>query len=227
MRTLAGLGLRVGEAISLDVSDQSHNRGHRTIRYIGKGGIHRERVLPAHALDAVDEYLATRAALTGVGVDALTGPLFATTSTTGDPGRLDEPAIFRHIRRMARHAGLPAADRLSPHSLRHAFATTAREEGVPLEDAQDSMDHADPRTTRAATFAPPAATTATGTTSTATPQSPSAPATPNSNTAVISTTARPCHQPRPRLKKPYDHYETAWASGAGAGRGHEVPGRRA
>jgi integrase len=33
----AGLGLRVGEAISLDVSDQSYNRGHRAIRYIGKG----------------------------------------------------------------------------------------------------------------------------------------------------------------------------------------------
>jgi integrase/recombinase XerD len=148
MRTLAGLGLRVGEAISLDVSDQSYNRGHRTIRYIGKGSIRRERVLPAHALEAIDEYLAIRATLTGVGVDALTGPLFATTSATGDPGRLDEPAIFRHIRRLARQAGLSVADRLSPHSLRHAFATTAREEGVPLEDVQDSMDHADPRTTR-------------------------------------------------------------------------------
>ena len=105
-------------------------------------------MLPAHALDALDEYLTIRAALTGIGIDALIGPLFATTATTGDPGRLDEPAIFRHIRRLARHAGLPVADRLSPHSLRHAFATTAREEGVALEDVQDSMDHADPRTTR-------------------------------------------------------------------------------
>jgi integrase/recombinase XerD len=148
MRTLAGLGLRVGEAIALDVSAQSYNRGHRTIRYIGKGGIPRERVLPAHALEALDEYLTIRAALTGVDRDAPTGPLFATTNTTGDPGRLDEPAIFRHIQRLAQHAGLPVAHRLSPHSLRHAFATTAREEGVPLEDVQDSMDHADPRTTR-------------------------------------------------------------------------------
>jgi integrase len=32
--------------------------------------------------------------------------------------------------------------------LRHAFATTARGEGVPLEDVQDAMGHADPRTTR-------------------------------------------------------------------------------
>jgi len=148
LRTLAALGLRVGEAISLDVASQSYNRGHRTIRYTGKGAIPRERVLPAHALDALDDYLALRANLTGSGVDTLTGPLFATTGTNGDPGRLDEPAIFRHIRRLAHHADLPNADRLSPHSLRHAFATTAREEGVPLEDVQDSMDHADPRTTR-------------------------------------------------------------------------------
>jgi integrase len=32
--------------------------------------------------------------------------------------------------------------------LRHAFATAARAEGVPLEDVQDAMGHADPRTTR-------------------------------------------------------------------------------
>jgi integrase len=66
----AGLGLRVGEAISLDVSDQSYNRGHRAIRYIGKGSFPRGRVLPAHALEALDEYLTIRAALTGADVDA-------------------------------------------------------------------------------------------------------------------------------------------------------------
>jgi integrase len=56
--------------------------------------------------------------------------------------------VFRLVRRLAQQAGIEAADRLSPHSLRHAFATTARAEGVPLEDVQDAMGHADPRTTR-------------------------------------------------------------------------------
>jgi integrase len=56
--------------------------------------------------------------------------------------------VFRLVRRLAREAGIAAADRLSPHSLRHAFATAARSEGVPLEDVQDAMGHADPRTTR-------------------------------------------------------------------------------
>jgi integrase len=56
--------------------------------------------------------------------------------------------VFRLVRRLARDAGIAGWERLSPHSLRHAFATTARAEGVPLEDVQDAMGHADPRTTR-------------------------------------------------------------------------------
>jgi integrase len=49
-------------------------------------------------------------------------------------------------RGLAQAAGLPAAARLSPHSLRHAFATTARQAGI--AHVQDAMGHADPRTTR-------------------------------------------------------------------------------
>ena len=92
----------------------------------------------------MDAYLADRAATAGVSVDASTGPLLAT--ATG--GRLDRHSVFRLVRRLAEAAGIAAAAKLSPHSLRHAFATTAREEGVPLEDVQDAMGHADPRTTR-------------------------------------------------------------------------------
>jgi site-specific recombinase XerD len=150
LRTLADLGLRVGEAVALDVGALGHNRGYRTLRYRGKGNKMRERALSAHALEAIDDYLTTRAAGVGVGVEKLTGPLFATTSraATDTAGRLDPAAVFRLIRRLAATAGLPAANRLSPHSLRHAFATTARELGVPLEDVQDALGHADPRTTR-------------------------------------------------------------------------------
>jgi len=38
---------------------------------------------------------------------------------------------------------------LSPHSLRHSFATGLLGSGTPLQDVQDAMGHADPRTTRA------------------------------------------------------------------------------
>ena len=52
------------------------------------------------------------------------------------------------LRNLAAAAGIPSASRLSPHSLRHAFATGSREAGVALEDVQDAMGHAGPRTTR-------------------------------------------------------------------------------
>jgi len=141
---LADLGLRVGELVSLDVADLGEERGHRSIRFTGKGGKHRRRALTPGTAAAVDAYLAERAAATGVFAAELTGPLLATASG----GRLDRHALFRLVRKVARDAGIPAADRLSPHSLRHAFATTARAEGVALEDVQDAMGHADPRTTR-------------------------------------------------------------------------------
>lgn len=133
---LADLGLRVGEVVGLDLADVGWERGHRTVRFVGKGGRPRRRVLTAGAAAALDEYLRVR----GLG----DGPLFVTSSGS----RLDRHAVFRLVRRLAREAGLVSADRLSPHSLRHAFATAARDEGVALEDVQDAMGHADPRTTR-------------------------------------------------------------------------------
>ncbi|RLP86199.1 integrase [Micromonospora sp. BL4] len=141
---LADLGLRVGELISLDLTDLGSERGHRSVRFVGKGGKQRRRALTPGTGYAVDAYLAQRAAATGVPVPQLTGPLLVTASGA----RLDRHSVFRMVRRLARAAGIPAWAKLSPHSLRHAFATTARSEGVPLEDVQDAMGHADPRTTR-------------------------------------------------------------------------------
>lgn len=135
---LADLGLRVGEVVALDLGDLGYERGHRTIRFIGKGGKPRRRALTPGASSALDAYLGVRDA------DGEDGPLFV----TARGGRVDRHAVFRLVRRLAREAGVPAWARLSPHSLRHAFATAARDEGVPLEDVQDAMGHADPRTTR-------------------------------------------------------------------------------
>jgi integrase/recombinase XerD len=133
---LADLGLRVGEAVGLDLADLGYERGHRSIRFTGKGGGARRRALAPGTAAALDAYLAVRG--------SRPGPLFL----TAGGARLDRHAVFRLIRRLAREAGLSGWDRLSPHSLRHAFATTARAEGVALEDVQDAMGHADPRTTR-------------------------------------------------------------------------------
>ncbi|GAA4726452.1 tyrosine-type recombinase/integrase [Phytohabitans rumicis] len=135
---LADLGLRVGELVSLNLDDIGYERGHRSVRFVGKGGKPRRRALTPGTSAALDAYLATRP-----DADAAAA-LFVTASGA----RLDRHAMFRLVRRYAQQARIPAWAKLSPHSLRHAFATAARAEGVPLEDVQDAMGHADPRTTR-------------------------------------------------------------------------------
>ena len=75
---------------------------------------------------------------------ATPGPLLATESGR----RLTQAQVFATVRRLARAAGLPAAEKISPHSLRHSAATAALDDGAPLRDVQDFLGHADPRTTR-------------------------------------------------------------------------------
>jgi site-specific recombinase XerD len=131
---LAELGLRVGEALRLDVTDLRRNRGHRTVRVTGKGGRHRELPLPPPLCRDLDAHL-----------ESQVGPALFTTAAGK---RVDPSTVFRLVRRTARAAGLPEADRLSPHSLRHTVATAALDAGAPLRDVQDLLGHADPRTTR-------------------------------------------------------------------------------
>lgn len=133
---LAELGLRVDEALRLDLTDFRHNRGHRTVRVTGKGGKHRELPIPAPLGRDLDAYLDQRG--------SEPGPFFVTATGT----RMDQPSTFRLVRRIATAAGLPNPERLSPHSLRHSVATSALDAGAPLRDVQDLLGHADPRTTR-------------------------------------------------------------------------------
>jgi integrase len=52
------------------------------------------------------------------------------------------------VRRLARDAGVPSWEQLSPHSLRHSAITFALDAGATLRDVQDYAGHKDPRTTR-------------------------------------------------------------------------------
>lgn len=144
VRLMLQLGVRVSEVCSLQVGALGAARGQRTVTVRGKGGKRIERALPPAAAQALDAYLAWRAARAGVEPGALSGPLFATTS-----GRaVDRGEVFRLVRRLAQRAGLPQPDAVTPHALRHTFATIATERGADLDDLQDAMGHADPRTTR-------------------------------------------------------------------------------
>ncbi len=131
---LAYNGLRIDEALSRDVEHLGHQHGHRVLRISRKGGRDALEPLSPPVERALEYHLAGRT----------TGALFV-----DDHGRrMYEAQAWRLIRRLARNAGLKAAGQLSPHSLRHTFATSLSDAGVPLQDIQDAMGHADPRTTR-------------------------------------------------------------------------------
>jgi integrase/recombinase XerD len=134
-------GLRLSEALNANTPDYGHDSGHRTLTVQRKGGKRQKVVVPPPAVEALNVYLQT----TGQELVTAAGeglPLF----TTAKGNRVDPSEVFRTVRRLARAAGIEG--NISPHSLRHAFATVALDAGATLHDLQDSMGHADPRTTR-------------------------------------------------------------------------------
>lgn len=128
---LALNGLRISEALNADVEDLSTQRGHHTLRIIGKG--HKEAIVPLATPThrAIIRYLDGREH----------GPIFL----GAEGGRMGRHAAGRIITRIGKRSGM--GKRLSPHSMRHSFITAALDAGVPLRDVQHAARHADPRTT--------------------------------------------------------------------------------
>ncbi len=137
IRLMLTNAVRCGVICTAQVTDLSHDRGHRVLTTTVKGGKLKRDPLPPPTARAVEAYLESRGNPDG-------GPLFAT--RTGAP--LAEPYLFRLVRRLARKAAIPAAGHLSPHSLRHTAITEALDATHDLRKAQDLAGHADPRTTR-------------------------------------------------------------------------------
>ncbi|HET9172901.1 MAG TPA: tyrosine-type recombinase/integrase [Actinospica sp.] len=143
IRLMLQLGVRVTEVCALTADSLGNAGGQRTVTIHGKGGKRVVRALPPSAGEALDRYRAARDAAHPQPGD---GPHHLFTTDTGRP--VDRTHLFKLVRRLAREAGLPHPDSITPHSLRHTFATLATERGADLDDLQDAMGHADPRTTR-------------------------------------------------------------------------------
>lgn len=135
-------GIRLSEALNASTTDYGHDTGHRTLGIRRKGGKDGKVAVPAPAVEALNFYLGTSGHELVAGRPTGGLPLFTTAS--GKPWASSE--AFRTVQRLARAAGVEG--RISPHSLRHTFATLALDAGTALHDLQDSMGHADPRTTR-------------------------------------------------------------------------------
>ena len=133
-----GGGLRVGSLCSANIGDLGWNEGKRTIKLTVKGGEEVRETLDDAVVIPLNAYLKER------GKVAKSDPLFARMS--GE--RLDNSFVTREIRRLAKAAGIPSWSQVSPHSLRHTFATHSIDAGASMADVQDQMGHQSMDTTR-------------------------------------------------------------------------------
>jgi integrase/recombinase XerD len=138
LETLYATGLRVSELVTLRITQVSMDMG--VVRVMGKGS--KERLVPLgeEALDWLRRYLADGR---GVLLDKqMTDALFVTARGEG----MTRQMFWYLIKKHAKHCGLNKP--LSPHTLRHAFATHLLNHGADLRVVQMLLGHADISTTQ-------------------------------------------------------------------------------
>jgi integrase/recombinase XerD len=138
LEVMYGCGLRASEAVGLEVSDVDLERGF--VRPTGKGS--KERIVPLgrQAAAAVRQYLRSgRPELVGSSGER---KLFVNLRGGG----LTRQGLYKIIRGHARTAGLDG--KMSPHTLRHTFATHLLSGGCDLRSVQEMLGHADISTTQ-------------------------------------------------------------------------------
>ena len=138
LETLYATGLRVSELVGLKLSQVSLDMG--VVRVLGKGN--KERLVPLgeEAIDWLKRYCTT--ARTELGGDAKAEAVFVTARR----GPMTRQAFWQLIKRHAATAGIARAA-LSPHTLRHAFATHLLNHGADLRVVQLLLGHSDITTT--------------------------------------------------------------------------------
>ena len=131
-------GLRVSELVSLEITAVNLEAGF--VRVLGKGS--KERIVPMgrKAIDALQAYLAKSRPL--LLKDVLSRYLFV--ARAGKP--MTRQGFWKLLRRYALLAGLD--QQISPHSLRHSFASHLLEGGADLRAVQVMLGHADITTTQ-------------------------------------------------------------------------------
>jgi integrase/recombinase XerD len=138
-------GLRVTELVSLSMS--AVRKGERFLHVRGKGGRERLAPLGAAAFGALHAYLAVRDEFLPRDTKRLASASRYLFPSRGKEGHLTRRRCHQLLKALALKAGLDPA-RLSPHVLRHAFATHLVEGGADLRSVQTLLGHADIATTQ-------------------------------------------------------------------------------
>ena len=138
LELLYATGMRVSELVSLNSEDVSTDAGY--VRCVGKAG--KERIVPIHARAAqsIAEYLA--AARPRLAREARQNALFL--NHRGE--RLTRQGFWLIIKNYARAAGISSD--ITPHTLRHSFATHLLRSGADLRNVQELLGHANISTTQ-------------------------------------------------------------------------------
>jgi integrase/recombinase XerD len=143
LETLYGAGLRISELVSMDTDDVDLDRRSVLVR-AGKGG--RQRLVPlgGTACSALEDYVvASRAVLAGRSPAGATGGALWLNARGG---RLSRQGCWKVMKARARRAGLSEA--ISPHTLRHSFATHLLDAGADIRVVQELLGHASLTTTQ-------------------------------------------------------------------------------
>ncbi|HKJ18034.1 MAG TPA: site-specific tyrosine recombinase XerD [Xanthomonadales bacterium] len=138
LETMYATGLRVSELISLELANLNLNQG--VVRVLGKGG--KERLVPLgeHALDWINRYMSkSRGQLLKARECQV---VFVTSRGSG----MTRQAFWHAIKRHGTTAGIE--QKLSPHVLRHSFATHLLNHGADLRVVQLLLGHSDLSTTQ-------------------------------------------------------------------------------
>ena len=140
-----GAGLRVSEACNVDVDDVERTGATGTVK-VRQGKGRKDRVVPfgSKAGAALDDYMKARGALVAARRGAAGDDAHAL--FLGARGRRLDPRV---VRRMLTRRGLATSTpAISPHALRHSFATHLLGEGADLRGIQEMLGHASVRTTQ-------------------------------------------------------------------------------
>lgn len=136
LELLFSTGLRVSELCSLDLDSVDLKRDEFTIR--GKGEKIRLVFLSSRAKKVLADYLNKRS--------DMTEPLFVNLSLGKEPGRLTPRSIERIIKHYAIKAGI--SKKVTPHVIRHSFATDLLRNGADIRSVQMMLGHANIATTQ-------------------------------------------------------------------------------